>query len=387
MKSTVLHVGSGVLEIPPQKGGAVEMIIYEICSFLSKKKVQSIILDNRNESFVRNGIRTMGVAVPRFPGLFLLRLTELLFGLSSARKIQKISGKEKTIVHMHTVFTALPIVFLRNTLSKSTKLVYTSHNPAWTEENIDFLNAFIREIEKFVVRKSDVVTVGTGAARAKIMKKAGLKEGNIRTVYNFVDTGKFRAKKYDWKKKNGVKGRMVLFVGKLIPNKGVEYLLRAAPAVVERFPDTHFVFAGPSSFESEKKNKWLELCKELGIEDSVTFTGSVSNQELYEIYKAADVFCFPTMRETFGVVLAEAMAAGLPVISSDIPVVREVVGDAGILVPRCDVKAIVEAIERVLSDRKLSGAMKKKSLKRKEMFEKNEVLQGYLDLYQEIENQ
>ena len=58
MKSTVLHVGSGVLEIPPQKGGAVEMIIYEICSFLSKKKVQSIILDNRNESFVRNEIRT-----------------------------------------------------------------------------------------------------------------------------------------------------------------------------------------------------------------------------------------------------------------------------------------------------------------------------------------
>ena len=385
MKSTVLHVGSGVLEIPPQKGGAVEMIIYEICSFLSKKKVQSIILDNRNESFVRNEIRTIGVAVPRFPGLFLLRLTELLFGLSSARKIQKISGKEKTIVHMHTVFTALPIVFLRNTLSKSTKLVYTSHNPAWTEENIDFLNAFIREIEKFVVRKCDVVTVGTEAARAKIMKKAGLKEGNIKTVYNFVDTGKFRTKKYDWKKKNGISGRMVLFVGKLIPNKGVEYLLRAAPAVVERFPDTHFVFVGPASFESEKKNKWLELCKELDIEDSVTFTGAVSNQELYEIYKAADAFCFPTMRETFGVVLAEAMAAGLPVISSDIPVVREVVGDAGILVPRCDVKAIVEAIEKVLSDRKLSDGMKKKSLKRKEMFEKNEVLQGYLDLYQELE--
>lgn len=385
MKSTVLHVGSGVLEIPPQKGGAVEMIIYEICSFLSKKKVQSIILDNRNESFVRNEIRTMGVAVPRFPGLLLLRLTELLFGLSSARKIQKISGKEKTIVHMHTVFTALPIVFLRNTLSKSTKLVYTSHNPAWTEENIDFLNAFIREIEKFVVRKCDVVTVGTEAARAKIMKKAGLKEGNIKTVYNFVNTGKFRTKKYDWKKKNGISGRMVLFVGKLIPNKGVEYLLRAAPAVVERFPDTHFVFVGPASFESEKKNKWLELCKELDIEDSVTFTGAVSNQELYEIYKAADAFCFPTMRETFGVVLAEAMAAGLPVISSNIPVVREVVGDAGILVPRCDVKAIVEAIEKVLSDRKLSEVMKKKSLKRKEMFEKNEVLQGYLDLYQELE--
>ena len=386
MKSTVLHVGSGVLEIPPQKGGAVEMIIYEICSFLSKKKVQSIILDNRNESFVRNEIRTMGVAVPRFPGLLLLRLTELLFGLSSARKIQKISGKEKTIVHMHTVFTALPIVFLRNTLSKSTKLVYTSHNPAWTEENIDFLNAFIREIEKFVVRKCDVVTVGTEAARAKIMKKAGLKEGNIKTVYNFVNTGKFRTKKYDWKKKNGISGRMVLFVGKLIPNKGVEYLLRAAPAVVERFPDTHFVFVGPASFESEKKNKWLELCKELDIEDSVTFTGAVSNQELYEIYKAADAFCFPTMRETFGVVLAEAMAAGLPVISSNIPVVREVVGDAGILVPRCDVKAIVEAIEKVLSDRKLSEVMKKKSLKRKEMFGKNEVLQGYLDLYQELEN-
>ena len=385
MKSTVLHVGSGVLEIPPQKGGAVEMIIYEICSFLSKKKVQSIILDNRNESFVRNEIRTMGVAVPRFPGLLLLRLTELLFGLSSARKIQKISGKEKTIVHMHTVFTALPIVFLRNTLSKSTKLVYTSHNPAWTEENIDFLNAFIREIEKFVVRKCDVVTVGTEAARAKIMKKAGLKEGNIKTVYNFVNTGKFRTKKYDWKKKNGISGRMVLFVGKLIPNKGVEYLLRAAPAVVERFPDTHFVFVGPASFESEKKNKWLELCKELDIEDSVTFTGAVSNQELYEIYKAADAFCFPTMRETFGVVLAEAMAAGLPVISSNIPVVREVVGDAGILVPRCDVKAIVEAIEKVLSDRKLSDGMKKKSLKRKEMFGKNEVLQGYLDLYQELE--
>src|SRR3989338_4859304 len=184
MKSTIVHVGSGVLKIPPQKGGAVEMIIYEIYSFLSKEKVQSIILDNRNESFVRNGIRTIGVAVPRFPGLFLLRLTELLFGLSSARKIQKISEKEKTIVHMHTVFTAFPIVFLKDIFPNDTKFVYTSHNPAWTEENIDFLNAFIREIEKIVVRKSDAVTVGTNAAKEKIKMKAYLNKDQIRTVYN-----------------------------------------------------------------------------------------------------------------------------------------------------------------------------------------------------------
>lgn len=387
MKSTIVHVGSGVLEIPPQKGGAIEMIIYEICSFLSKKGLKSIILDNRNESFVRNGIRTIGVPVPRLPGLFLLRLTELLFGLSSARKIKKISEKEKTIVHMHTVFTALPIVFLKDVFHKNIKLVYTSHNPAWTDENIDFFNAFIREIEKLVVRKSDIVTVGTNAARDKIMTKADLKKYEIRTVYNFVDTKKFHRKKSDWKKKNVIKGRMVLFVGKLIPNKGVEYLLRAIPIVKEKVSDIDFVLAGPSSFESEKKSKWLELCKELDIKDSVTFTGAVSQEELQDIYSSADIFCFPTMRETFGVVLAEAMATGLPIISSDIPVVKEVVDDAAILVPRGDSKAIADAIVKVLSDKKLSGTMKKKSLKRKEMFEKNKVLQSYSDLYEEIENQ
>ncbi len=387
MKSTIMHVGSGVLEIPPKKGGAIEMIIYEICSFLSKKGVSSIILDNRSESFVRNEIRTMGVPVPRFPGLFLLRLTELLFGISSARTIQKISEKEKTIVHMHTVFTALPIVFLKDIFPKNTKLVYTSHNPAWTDENIDFFNAFIREIEKFVVRHSDIVTVGTNAAMDKIRMKADLNKDAIRTVYNFVDIKKFHKKKSDWKKKNAIKGKVVLFVGKLIPNKGVEYLLRAIPIVNEKVGDVHFVLAGPSSFESEKKNKWLELCKELEIKDLVTFTGAVSYEELQDIYSSADIFCLPTMRETFGVVLAEAMASGLPIISSDIPVVQEIVGDAGILIARRDSKAIAEALVKVLSNNKLAEMMKKKSLKRKEMFEKNKVLQGYLDLYEEIENQ
>ncbi len=385
MKSTIVHVGSGVLEVPPQKGGAIEMIIHEICGFLSKNNIRSIILDNRKEGFEKNGIRTIGLHVPRFTGAFLLRFTELLFGMRSARAVSKITAENRIMIHMHTVFTALPIVFLRNTLPRSTKLVYTSHNPAWTEENIDFLNAFIREIEKFVVRKCDVVTVGTEAARAKIMKKAGLKEGNIRTVYNFVDTEKFRTKKYDWKKKNGIKGRMVLFVGKLIPNKGVEYLLRAAPTVVERFPDTRFVFVGPASFESEKENKWLGLAKELDITDNVTFTGAVSSQELCEIYKAADAFCFPTIRETFGVVLAEAMAAGLPVISSDIPVVREVVGDAGILVPRRDPEALSETLVKVLSGKKIARLMSKRSLKRKDVFEKNNVLKGYLEIYRELE--
>lgn len=378
--TAVIHVGSGVVSIPPERGGAVEAIIYEICRFAAGHGYAATVIDNGNRSSMQDGVEFVRVPVTKFRNAALLRLTELLFGFRAAWKIRDIAASEPSVVHLHTVFTALPVVLLRKILPKRARLVYTSHNPAWTDENIDFINALIREIEKFVARGADCVTIGTKEARRKVAAKAGIDESRIRTVYNFADTKKFMPKK----RKSSSGRKTVLFVGKLIPNKGIEYLLRAVPLVKEKMKDVRFVIAGPASFESEKGNRWLRLAEELGIEDDVIFTGGVPNDRLAGMYSSADVFCFPTIRETFGVVLAEAMSSGLPVVASKIPVVEEVAGGAAILVPRRDEKAIAEALVRILSDRRLARHLGKKSLERRAVFDKDRVMADYIKLYDEV---
>jgi phosphatidylinositol alpha-mannosyltransferase len=142
-------------------------------------------------------------------------------------------------------------------------------------------------------------------------------------------------------------GRTVLFLGRFDePRKGMTVLLRALPAVVERFPDVEILIVGRGD-EDELREKAGALAVHL------RFLGQVDDAQKASAMRSADVYCAPnTGGESFGIVLVEAMAAGTAVVASDLDAFRRVLGDgtAGRLVPVDDAAALADGLIQMLDD-------------------------------------
>lgn len=107
--------------------------------------------------------------------------------------------------------------------------------------------------------------------------------------------------------------KIVLFVGRLVVEKGVQVLLDAAPKILSACPDTKFLIVGTGYHQEELKRQ----ASYLGIQNHVNFLGYVSDEELRKLYKIADAICIPSLYEPFGIVALEGMAAKVPVVVSD----------------------------------------------------------------------
>jgi phosphatidylinositol alpha-mannosyltransferase len=145
-------------------------------------------------------------------------------------------------------------------------------------------------------------------------------------------------------------GKTVLFLGRFDePRKGMAVLLGALPALVASFPDVEVLIVGRGD-EDELRADAGDLAGHL------TFLGQVEDAQKASALRSADVYCAPnTGGESFGIVLVEAMAAGTPVVASNLDAFRRVLvdGKAGRLVPVEDSAALAEALIAVLADAKL----------------------------------
>jgi glycosyltransferase involved in cell wall biosynthesis len=141
-------------------------------------------------------------------------------------------------------------------------------------------------------------------------------------------------------------GPVIGTVGRLVPIKGHEWLLKAAPRVLAEFPHATFVFLG----EGPLLDQLQQLAAGLGISDHVMFLGA--RQDVPECLAAFDLFAFPSLNEGMGRALIEAMAVGLPAVATCVGGIPDVVedGETGLLVPARDETALADALLKLLRD-------------------------------------
>ena len=152
-------------------------------------------------------------------------------------------------------------------------------------------------------------------------------------------------------------GPTVLFVGRLEPRKGLAYLVRAFLRLKPAFPRLRLLVVGRDDRHTQDKAMAMVPPR---LRTDLVFVGAVPQADLPSYYASADVFCAPSLGgESFGIVLAEAMAVGLPVVCSDIGGYRDVVRDGadGLLVPPRDPEALAEALAGLLDNPARLAAM------------------------------
>ncbi len=170
----------------------------------------------------------------------------------------------------------------------------------------------------------------------------------------------------------------VLFVGRLIPRKGVDDLVDAFPAIVRRLPEARLVVVGEGPLKAALEAR----ARRTGVEGFVDFLGSVANEALPPIYRAASVLVLPSRREGMPNVLLEAMASGLPVITT--PAAAEVLDGNGLVVEPGDASGIADAVLRYAADEGLRRSHGRRSRQIAESLSWTSVAQWHLDIYREM---
>jgi len=224
-----------------------------------------------------------------------------------------------------------------------------------------------------VARQLNPTIVVSESTRRDVAKDFGIDPETLHLVYHGIDTDTFRPLKGIKRKNN----RLMATASADVPLKGLIYLIEAYGSLLEEFPDLELHVVGKL-----REGHTERVLTRLGIKDKVIFRSELTNQEIVEMYAESTIAVCPSVYEGFGFPAGEAMASGIPVVSTTGGSLPEVVGDAGILVPPKDPVALANAIADLLRDpEKRNNIGKKCRMRMLTKFQWSDAGQNLVNVY------
>ncbi|HJQ08689.1 MAG TPA: glycosyltransferase family 4 protein [Candidatus Saccharimonadales bacterium] len=364
-KPTLTHL---VGYYPPHLGG-MEVVTDEVTRELARQGYRVRVLTS--------GIGSNGAPSKDFvPGLRIERLkaieaahTPIMWSLP----LKLLRLPRHGIVHVHVAQALLPELAMLAAKVKDASYVAHFHldvGPSGPLGKVFLL--YKRVLLGPVLRRADAVIVFSEEQAALVRRKHRVAKDNIVIVPNGVSESFF----YRRKRSVPVERLELLFVGRLAAQKRVERLLKAMAQVTT---PVHLTIVGDG-----EERIWLEeLAKKLGL-TNVTFAGKQYGDDLRVYLRKADMFVLPSDREGMPLVVLEAMAAGLPIMGSNVLGIRELVSGVGILVDKPSPRSFARAINDAWKRRDQLPVLSKQSLTTAEAYSWKRLV-GQLDqVYQEI---
>jgi glycosyltransferase involved in cell wall biosynthesis len=235
------------------------------------------------------------------------------------------------------------------------------------------------------VRRSTRVIAISQSTKADIVGLLGIPSDKIVVTYIGVDHKFFRVQRNrtqleDSLKDFGLNPGYILYVGKLEPRKNLVRLIRAYDQSKNTIGKRKLVLCGSKGWGY---TEIYSIVERLGLRDQVIFTGYVPDKSLPIIYNGADVFVYPSLYEGFGIPVLEAMACGVPAITSNLSSLPEVVGNAGVLVDPYSTDAIGEALIDLLRHDDRRSELSELGLYRAKEFTWERMARETLRVYQQ----
>lgn len=233
---------------------------------------------------------------------------------------------------------------------------------------------------RWFYNKADLLLAVSNEARQDLLK-LGI-TAPIEIFYNFIDSSKYQhaaISRTDIRKNNHIPDDafVVIGAGQVQPRKRVDCFFTAAKAM----PDVHFIWVGGMPFGRMSANgaKMAQLME--STPPNVHFPGIIPLEEMVSYYKAADLFWLPSEQETFGLVVVEAAAAGLPVMVRDIPDYDDTFGDDAL---KCGDNNCVETLRQLRADTDSYQQYKTKSKAIAKRFDSSQAAAKLVKLYQQL---
>lgn len=283
--------------------------------------------------------------------------------------------RRPSVIHAHWlipqgIVAAVVFVLFRQKIP----FVITSHGTDLWSLN----GRFWRALKRFVVRRASVVTVVSEAMKKELSKQIG-DVNNVEVAPMGVDLKSTFKVDLDATRTP----RQIISVGRLIESKGVKYLIKALPGLVQRFPDVRLVIVGDGP---DRKN--LEaIADELCVGAHCVFKGRLSQKELPYLYRSSSVFVAPFLQEGLGLVCVEALGCGCSVVVSDIPAIRDILehSDNVHLVPTQNSEAIAQAITKVFDSQDTGPiSVERSQLRLRDRFSWESVTENYSQILNRV---
>jgi glycosyltransferase involved in cell wall biosynthesis len=325
-----------------------------------------------------NLIEWLGVSTMGFPEPFTFGIRAYLFLRNRFHKYDIIHDNQSLSYGIWAI-------------SKFVPTIATIHHPITVDRNIEIKSAsslwnklrqmrwysFIGMQKKVAGRLRRIITVSK-SARDDIGKDFKIPRGRFNIIPNGIDTNLFFPIPGITREKN----RIIVTNSADTPLKGLRYLLKAVAEISKKRKIKLVVIGSP-----KKKSGIVKLIKVLEIENLVIFTGRIDHQKFVKEYAKATLAVVPSVYEGFGLPAGEAMACGVPVISTTGGALPEVVGDAGIVVPPADSEAIAKAIIKLLDNPDMAGSLAAAGYKRvQENFTWKRAAEKTIEAYKEAIN-
>jgi glycosyltransferase involved in cell wall biosynthesis len=233
--------------------------------------------------------------------------------------------------------------------------------------------------ERLAVRRADVVVSTSRYSRARIVEAYGVPIAKVVIVPELIDL-------QAWETETRLQGETeadppaILTVAHMYPRKNLGLLLKA----LARLRDAGVAFQGWIVGDGPSRQAWERLRDSLGLQDCVTFLGTLSRRQLVDRYRRAAIFCLPSRQEGFGIVFLEAMACGKPIVAARAAAVPETVidGECGLLLDPDDPEALARALTALLRDPDLRQEMGEAGRRRVKQYGADRVAAYFLETVQ-----
>ena len=347
-----LKIGVNALYMLPRRVGGTEIYLRSLLAALAA-------VDHQNQYLIYSNRETGDDVVPAAKN-FKYRPQKVSASFRPGRIIWEQTAlpasmrRDKIDVLLNPGFTA-PFFPPCPQVTVFHDLQHKRHPEYFRWFDLPFWNFFLWVAE----RRSDRIIAVSEATRLDVETYYGLKKPRVVVVPHGVDERFFQLSAHREPKP------FLLCVSTLHPHKNLERLIRVFARLHAERPELRLIVAGLQGFAADQIHAQIAT---LGLRDSIELTGWIEREELYELFRTASAFIYPSTFEGFGMPVLEAMAAALPTSCSDIEPMRSITGEAALRVAPDDDEEMLRAMKRLVYDPALREKLSKLGPKRARQF-------------------